>query len=148
MSEVVVVDRLEPAHLAQLVELFSHQWWTEHRTLERTQAALASSSLVLGAVDRGSDRLIGFTRVLSDGAFVALVLDVMVAAAWRGRGIGALLIDAVVSHPSLGPVESVELVCQPDLVPFYERWGFTDQVGASRLMRRTERGSLLGPLKR
>lgn len=25
----------------------------------------------------------------------------------------------------------------PDLMPFYRRWGFTDQVGRSRLMRRT-----------
>jgi len=40
-------------------------------------------------------------------------------------------------HPQLAGVRSVELVCQPELVPFYRRHGFTDQVGHSRLMRRS-----------
>ena len=34
-------------------------------------------------------------------------------------------------------VESVELVCQPELVELYRRSGFTDDVGRSLLMRRT-----------
>jgi len=34
-------------------------------------------------------------------------------------------------------VQSVELVRQPELVGFYRRWGFMDEVGGSRLMRRT-----------
>ena len=29
-----------------------------------------------------------------------------------------------------------ELVCQPDLMPFYRRWGFTERVGGSTLMRK------------
>jgi hypothetical protein len=37
----------------------------------------------------------------------------------------------------LRDVASIELVCQPELMPFYRRWGFSEQVGRSRLMRRT-----------
>jgi hypothetical protein len=48
-----------------------------------------------------------------------------------------MLLDAIVGHPRLAAVRSVELVCQPDLVPFYRRWGITEPVGRSRLMRRT-----------
>jgi predicted GNAT family N-acyltransferase len=55
----------------------------------------------------------------------------------RGTGLGALLLDAVVHHPDLANVRSLELICQPDLIPFYRHWGFTDQVGHSLLMRRT-----------
>jgi hypothetical protein len=29
------------------------------------------------------------------------------------------------------------VVCQPELVAFYRRWGFTERVGRSRLLRRT-----------
>jgi len=76
---------------------------------------------------------------------VALILDVMVGAPWRGLGAGSPLMDAITAHPVLHDIESLELVCQPDLVPFYARWGFTDQVGSSRLMRRTEREALLSP---
>ncbi|MEO3925750.1 hypothetical protein ABGB07_18040 [Micromonosporaceae bacterium B7E4] len=41
-------------------------------------------------------------------------------------------------------MRSVELVCQPDLMPFYRRWDFTEQVGRSRLMRRTSDPLLSG----
>ncbi|MFI5693207.1 hypothetical protein ACIA58_15275 [Kribbella sp. NPDC051586] len=37
----------------------------------------------------------------------------------------------------LAAVRSLELVCQPELIPFYRRWAFSDQVGASTLMRRS-----------
>ena len=51
--------------------------------------------------------------------------------------------DSIVRHPKLVDVRSVELVCQPDLVPFYRRWGFTDQVGRSLLMRRSAHGNVV-----
>ena len=57
-------------------------------------------------------------------------------------GIGAMVMDAVLAHPWVDGVKSVELVCQPGLVGFYERWGFTQLVGQSRLMRRTADASL------
>jgi hypothetical protein len=52
--------------------------------------------------------------------------------------VGAALMDAVTGDPRLVEVGSIELVCQPELFEFYRRWGFTTEVGASRLMRRTD----------
>jgi predicted GNAT family N-acyltransferase len=66
-----------------------------------------------------------------------MVLDVVVSDDLRGSGLGAALMDAVIQHPRLTGVQSIELVCQPDLIPFYNRWGFTNEVGQSQLMRRT-----------
>jgi hypothetical protein len=40
-------------------------------------------------------------------------------------------------RPELDHIDSIELVCQPELTEFYRRWGFTDAVGTSQLMRRT-----------
>jgi predicted GNAT family N-acyltransferase len=82
--------------------------------------------------------------VLTDFAVVALILDVVVAEAARGTGVRAILMTAVVGHPRLAGVRSLELVCQPELEPFYARWGFTARVGRSRLMRRTA-DPTLGP---
>jgi hypothetical protein len=45
--------------------------------------------------------------------------------------------NALLAQPELAAVDSVELVCQPELIDFYRRWGFTDAVGRSLLMRRT-----------
>jgi len=106
---------------------------------------LAASDLVFALVDRSDDRLVGFARVLTDDTYVALVLDVVVAAELRARGLGRMLLDAIATHPRLTDVQSLELVCQPDLIPFYRRWGFTDDVGRSHLMRRSAHGDQRSP---
>ncbi|HEY3510433.1 GNAT family N-acetyltransferase [Kribbella sp. NPDC051137] len=112
------------------------------RTPADVERLLANSDLAFAVLD--DDKLVGFARVLTDYTYVALMLDVIVDESHRGTGVGAVLLDAVVDHPALADVRSLELVCQPDLVPFYRRWGFTDQVGSSRLMRRTADARLTG----
>ena len=58
--------------------------------------------------------------------YVALIPDVIVAPEFHGCGIGATIMESVVTHPRLAGVRSLELVCQPDVVGFYGRWGSTD----------------------
>jgi GNAT superfamily N-acetyltransferase len=128
----------------QLMELFASAWWTARRTEAETRAILAGSDVVVTIIERPSSRLVGFARVLTDRTYLAVILDVIVAPDARGAGVGATVMDAVLRHPWVADVKSVELVCQPDLVAFYRRWGFTDQVGQSRLMRRTADPSLIG----
>ena len=60
-----------------------------------------------------------------------------VAPEHRGAGLGTLLVESICSEPVLQNVASIELVCQPELVPLYEKWGFSENVARSRLMRRT-----------
>jgi predicted GNAT family N-acyltransferase len=136
VSEVEVRDEVAADQLPRLLELFAQAWWARDRTLDDVARMLAASDLVFCLVHRDSGRLVGFARVLTDDVYLALVLDVVVAAELRGAGLGAMLMDAVVGHPRVGAVGGVELVCQPDLMPFYRRWGFTEHVGRSRLMRR------------
>jgi predicted GNAT family N-acyltransferase len=97
---------------------------------------LAGSDLIVALVDPADDRPVGFARVLTDDTYLALILDVVVAADRRCSGLGAMLLDAILSQPRLAAVRGVELVCQPELFGFYRRWGFTEEVGRSRLMRR------------
>lgn len=75
--------------------------------------------------------------MLTDKTCLAIILDVIVAPDVRGAGVGSAIMDAALAHPSVADVKSIELVCQPDLIAFYWQWNFTDQVGQSRLMRRT-----------
>lgn len=131
-------DTLEEDQLASVLELYAGEWWTRSRTAASTWAALRSSDLVLTVWD--GERAVAMARVLTDFQYVALILDVIVAPSHRGRGVGQVLMDAVVSHPRLREVESLELVCQPDVRDFYARWGFTADVGQSRLMRRARGG--------
>ena len=98
---------------------------------------LAGPSITFALVDDRTGRLLGFTRVLTDGAYVALVLDVIVRSDQRRQHNGSVLLNAVLDDPRVRSIRSVELVCQPDLVGFYEHFGFTGDVGGSTLMRRT-----------
>ncbi len=104
--------------------------------LERSDVVVAAS-LVDGP-------LIAFARALTDGVYLAVVLDVIVAAEHRGNGAGALVVERLLAHPLIVAARSVELVCQPSLRDFYRRFGFTDDTGTSGLMRRTADPRLLG----
>lgn len=138
MGLMLTTDFTVPQHRVQeLTDLMRTAWWMTDRTPADVHHLLDNSDLVVAVTHDSTDRLVGFARVLTDYAYVALVLDVIVDESHRDSGIGAVLLDAVVNHAALADVRSIELVCQPGLIPFYRRWGFTEQVGTSRLMRRT-----------
>ncbi len=139
-----VVERIEPGQLDQLVELFRTTWWASERTRHDAAQVLAGSQVVVGLVERPQGRLIGFCRAITDGRFLAVILDVVMLPELQGRGGGERLIEAMLARPELSAVDSIELVCQPDLIHFYERFGFTDRVGTSLLMRRTRNPRLVG----
>lgn len=128
-----VVDAVDGGLIDDLVDLYRSTWWAAERRRADVERMLAVSPVVVGVVD--GDRLVGFSRALTDGVFIALVLDVIVAEDRRGDGVGAMVLDALLDR--LGDVERIELVCRPDVDGFYARWGFTDDVGGSHLLRRT-----------
>jgi len=92
--------------------------------------------VLVAFADPATDRLIAFARVITDETYKALVLDVIVDPAARHRGLGKKLMDAIVGHPALVRVEHFELYCRPELIPFYERWGFKEPGAALRFLRR------------
>lgn len=134
---MIVSGVVEDHQLPELLALFESAWWTAGRSADETTRLLAESDVMVVLTDPVTERLVGFARVLTDFSQLAVVLDVIVDPRHQGAGYGAALMDAVVGHPQLAEVRSIELICQPELIPFYRRWGFTDDVGRSLLMRRT-----------
>jgi GNAT superfamily N-acetyltransferase len=134
-SGFAVLDVLEPRRLDELLELYEHAWWAAGRERDGVERMLAATDELFVLVEVASDRLVGFTRALSDGVYRAFVYDVVVLPEYRGRGLGELLVDALLAR--LGHLERIELACQDDLIPFYERYGFTNDVTGSNLLRRS-----------
>jgi GNAT superfamily N-acetyltransferase len=135
-DDVRVVQPLGPEHAPALLELFRAEWWTRDRALADVERLLATNRHCFGLVDR-EGRLRGFSRVVTDGVFKALVLDVIVDRERRGQGEGKLLMETLLAHPELRDVKHFELYCLPELIPFYERWAFSPELGELRFLRRS-----------
>lgn len=133
-----IIETLAPHHLPQLHQLYLQQWWSNTRTLEEVNAVLAGSSITLGVIDE-QNNLIGFTRVLTDGIFKALMFDVIVGEGYRGHKIGSQLVEYVKAHAKVKRVKHIELYCLPELQSCYQQFGFVTDVGGMQLMRLTMR---------
>jgi GNAT superfamily N-acetyltransferase len=136
MDKYRIVETLTESQVSDLMDLYKNEFWSDKRTRQDVEKMLASTDVIIGLVDE-CDRLIAFTRVITDFVYRAMVFDVIVKPAHRKMGLGAKLMDALVNHPELQAVETFALTCLPNMIPFYKRWGFTDDVGDSKFMRRT-----------
>ncbi len=129
-----IIERLEPHHIEQLHRLYTQEWWTYKRTFEESHRVVTHSQINLGLIDR-HDTLRGYARILTDYTFKALIFDFIISETHRGEGWGDVLMEAIVSHRDLQQVPSLELYCLPEMFPYYERFGFTSEVGGVALMR-------------
>jgi hypothetical protein len=50
--------------------------------------------------------------------------------------LSSKLMDAVVNHPQLKSIDWIALCCLPEMIPYYERWGFTSKFSKIQLMFR------------
>ncbi len=130
------VDTLNEAQVEDLVALYRHEWWTSARQADDVRRMLAHTDFVFGFVEEENARLVAFARVLTDRAYKALILDVIVAPSHRSAGLARRLMDTILAHPDLHAVRHFELYCKPQLMPLYRKWGFTEELGDLRFMRR------------
>ncbi|MGX9415959.1 GNAT family N-acetyltransferase [Vibrio sp. WJH972] len=128
------ISELTEGHLQQLLTLYQNEWWSRDRNIEGTRTCVENSTVIIGIVDK-SNNLIGFTRVLSDGVYKAIIFDVIVDPKYRGKNLGQSLIMKVKDHELLKNVQQFELYCLPVMVPFYEAHGFTTDIGDIQLMK-------------
>lgn len=83
-----------------------------------------SSHCVLAV--RGDD-VIGFVTAISDGVLCAYIPLLEVLPVHRGSGIGSKLVRRLLA--GIGPVYMIDVMCEPAVIPFYERLGFTPSTG-------------------
>jgi len=107
----------------------------------QVDAALRSSAFLVAAKD--GPRTVGMTRLMSDGGYFAVVLDVVVLPEYQGQGIGREMMARAVQHlkGGLRPGEHsyTILTSAPGKEGFYEKMGFhqvpNEEEGAGLVMR-------------
>jgi GNAT superfamily N-acetyltransferase len=97
------------------------QGWPSPPTTERHLDILRGSFRVVLAREQGEPHVVGFVNALSDGVLSAFVPLLEVLPSYRGRGIGSELMRRLIDE--LGDLYAVDVVCDPELRPFYERFG-------------------------
>lgn len=133
-----VLSALSEVQIKQLHSLYQREWWTVGRSLGDVQNMLRHSDYIFALAASETDELLAFARVLTDRVFKALLLDVMVHPDYRSTGLGSFLMEHIMTHPILCQVRHIELYCLPERADFYQRHGFTSELGRLRLMRRSK----------
>lgn len=105
----------------QVWEFYRCADWAKKRTLEETKAILAQSSRVFSLWE--STRLVAFARVLTDFVVRAVIFDVIVHPDDQGKGVGRLLMEKLLTDPSLEKVPVFFLLTKDKQV-FYTKFGF------------------------
>jgi predicted GNAT family N-acyltransferase len=134
--DYTVVETLHERHIHELHALYQGEWWTRGRNLNDVRRIINGSSYVFGLCTNPGEQLVAFARVLTDHAFKALVFDVIVTPGVRGQGLGRQLMERIIAHRDLKDVKHLELYCLPEMVPFYEKLGFSTDVSGVTFMRR------------
>jgi GNAT superfamily N-acetyltransferase len=112
--------------------LSNESYWAKGRSIEVTKKAI-ENSICFAAMDE--NKTIGFGRVVTDRATFAYIGDVFVKSEYRGRGIGKLLMQAMIDHPELQNLRRWILATR-DAHGLYSKYGFTGLKFPERWMER------------
>lgn len=98
---------------------------------------LHSSSQIVLALEEKTNTIVGYITALSDGVLCAYISSLEVLPAYQGQGIGSELVRRLLNQ--LGNLYMIDLICDPDVQPFYARLGL--QPAAGMILRNYARQS-------
>ena len=116
--------------------------WPDSPTAETHLEILRNSWAVELACDESSGQVVGFVNAISDGILSAYIPLLEVLPSHRGQGIGSELVRRLLEQ--LADFYMVDLCCDLDVVPFYERFGMTQATAMSRRHFDRQSGALPG----
>ncbi len=86
---------------------------------------------------RDGEQVVGYITAITDGVLAAYIPHLEVLPDYRGQGIGSELVRRMLD--ALSQRYMIDLICDPDVQPFYERLGMTRYSGM--ILRHYERQS-------
>ncbi|MBO9130775.1 GNAT family N-acetyltransferase [Bacillus sp. 165] len=88
---------------------------------------LNNSSKVVIALDENTNQVVGFITAISDGVLSAYIPFLEVLPEYKNKGIGKELVKRMLKE--LDDIYMVDLCCDDDVVPYYEKFGMLKSNG-------------------
>lgn len=101
--------------------------WPNPPTPQTHLRILQGSATVILALDDLSGQVVGFINAVGDGFHAAFIPNLEVLPEYQGQGIGSELVRRMLEK--LEGYYAVDLLCDPDVQPFYERLGLRRATG-------------------
>lgn len=99
--------------------------WGSPPTPETHLRLLRGSDHVMLALD--GENVVGYITAITDGVLAAYIPHLEVLKPYQGQGIGGELVRRMLE--TLRSLYMIDLICDPDVQPFYERLGMTRYTG-------------------
>lgn len=126
--ENVKLRVVKTADLNQLIDLYKDAgWWSDEND--------GADPVFIQKIIEGSycfviaeynSLIIGMGRAISDGVSDAYIQDVAVHSKYRGKGLGKLIMDEIISFLKFNGISWIGLISEPKAISFYQRYGFSE----------------------
>lgn len=101
--------------------------WPNPPSTEKHLEILENSDYIWLAIDEETNNVVGFITAVSDKVISSYIPLLEVLPEYKNRGIGSELVKRILD--SLKDLYMVDLICNEDLVPFYNRFDMFDCKG-------------------
>ncbi len=101
--------------------------WPNPPSAETHLALLGHSDEIVLAVDDEGGRVVGFITAHTDEILTAYIPLLEVLPSYQGQGIGSELVRRMLAR--LGHLYAIDLMCDREVQPFYERLGMRPAAG-------------------
>jgi ribosomal protein S18 acetylase RimI-like enzyme len=126
----VRIEFVESCEEEPVVELYrSGGWWRENMDPSKIDMLISGSYLFAVALEISTGRCVGMGRAISDGVSDAYIQDVVVLSTWRKKGIGKMILSALLKRCCSQGISWIGLIAQPGTEGFYRSLGFSSMEG-------------------
>ncbi len=118
-AEYKITDEKRLFSPRDVKNLLDGSYWAPDRSLELIATAM-ENSICIGVLHE--EKLVAFSRVVTDHAVFAWIADVIVHPEHRGKGLGKQMMQFIQEHPDIPA--SRQVLKTRDAHTLYERYGF------------------------
>ncbi|WP_042478441.1 GNAT family N-acetyltransferase [Bacillus ndiopicus] len=114
--------------------------WPNPPSTQTHLKILKNSSKIVIAIDTNTNKVVGFITAISDGVISAYIPLLEVLPAYKNKGIGKELVQRMLQE--LDDIYMIDLCCDEDLVPYYEKFGMITTSGMIKRNYKMQSGKI------